>query len=268
MQACICSCRRGEWGGRTGRPAAERKLTSATAPSQHRDHRACKGRWHFPLQVAHRLSEIAGRRWLTSSALVALTAAGEGRWIVELNLHPQIPEARQITHSSTLILDLMVLFHGVGTRRRPGIIVYIDNVFWARTRGTRLEFPPTYQQPKGWTDWIARSSNLLLAVGRAQSQNAMQLTNQGKPTARAPVSPPTCSVLFHWASRARRRRTSRRYARPYLVGITPGQASLRYACVPVAIEAISINTADIYPTRQRDRPAEHSPFSLPTGTGL
>lgn len=162
-----------------------------------------QGALTFPPQVAHHLSEIAGRQWLTSSALVALTAAGEGPWIVELNLHRRIPEARQITHSSTLILDLRLLFHGVGTRRQSGIIVYIDNVFWTRTRGMRLEFPPPYQQPKGWTDWIARSSNLLLAVGRAQSQNAMQLTNQGRPTARAPVSPPTYSVLFHWASRRR-----------------------------------------------------------------
>lgn len=109
-----------------------------------------QGALTFPPSSRHHLSEIAGRRWLTPSALVALTAAGEGRWIVELNLHPQIPEARQITHSSTLILDLRVHFHGVGTRRRPGIVVYIDNVFWARTRGMRLGVrPPCLPTTKG-----------------------------------------------------------------------------------------------------------------------
>lgn len=75
-----------------------------------------------------------------------------------------------------------------------------------------------------------------LTGSRKSKCNAPHESRQ--PTARAPVSPPTCSVLFHWASLRTARRTSRRYARPYLTGITPGQASLRYAYMPVSIKAI------------------------------
>lgn len=84
-----------------------------------------------------------------------------------------------------------------------------------------------------------------LTGSRKSKCNAPHESRQ--PTARAPVSPPTCSVLFHWASLRTARRTSRRYARPYLTGITPGQASLRYAYMPVSIKAI--------PARQISRPA-------------
>lgn len=75
-------------------------------------------------------------------------------------------------------------------------------------------------------DWIA-GSLLLAAVDRIQKSNVMQLTNQGKqPLERQRLlrllfSPVSLGIL------RTARRTSRRYARPYLAGITPGQVSLR-----------------------------------------
>lgn len=57
VQVCRCSM-----GGCTDRPAAERKLTSASALRSNRNHRACKGRKCPPLQIAHHLSEIVRQK--------------------------------------------------------------------------------------------------------------------------------------------------------------------------------------------------------------
>lgn len=99
----------------------------------------------------------------------------------------------------------------------PGLLSILEYIYGVNT-GMRLDSC----QPKGWMD--------LLAVCRwlATPKTQMRCSSRIETAARAPVYPSNCTALFHWASCARRVRTSRRCTTTsHLDEITPGQVGLR-----------------------------------------